>query len=637
MKRRNAPTSSPATPCELSTVITCPESENRLYLPLQVTVRDEETVGTKALLDSGAEGLFVNHVFVAKHDLEVQAMRHPVLARNVDGTINKKGTIRSTVDLEYQLGSQKRTDTFMVTELGQHDIIFGQPWLDKHNPMIDWHDKIVYMPDEDDLSLDIHSINHVHKATELARSSQKKDDRPLREKVPEWLHDYIDVFDEEKAKRHPRSKGKHDHRIILKDGFVPRISKVYPLPPHEEQMMNDFIDENLEKGYIRPSNSPQASGFFFVGKKDGTGRPCQDYVYLNNWTVKDGYPTPRISELMDMCRDWKYFTKIDVKAGYNNIPIVEEDRWKAAFITKRGLFEPNVMFFGLCNSPATFQRFMDDCYGMVIRRKEGGVYMDDIITGHPNTPGCRERTRQCVKILLDNDLYAKEDKCQFCVEEVNYLGMKVRAGQLEMDPVKVAGIQDWPTPKTPRDVASFLGFCNFYRKFIPGYADMARPLDELKKKGVTFEWTDERDKAFKGLKELFLRKPMLQIPDPAKKFVLETDASKHASGAVLMQEDTNGDLRPCGYISKSFNQAEKNYQIYDRELLAIIQALKAWRHYLLGLEILIRCDHKNLTYFKQSQNLMPRQTQWHLYLSQFNYKIAHMLGSQMVQADALSQ
>ena len=325
MKRRNTPTSSPATPCELSTVITCPESENRLYLPLQVTVRDEETVGTKALLDSGAEGLFVNHVFVAKHDLEVQAMRHPVLARNVDGTINKKGTIRSTVDLEYQLGSQKRTDTFMVTELGQHDIIFGQPWLDKHNPMIDWHDKIVYMPDEDDLSLDIHSIDHVHKATELARSSQKKDDRPLREKVPEWLHDYIDVFDEEKAKRHPRSKGKHDHRIILKDGFVPRISKVYPLPPHEEQMMNDFIDENLEKGYIRPSNSPQASGFFFVGKKDGTGRPCQDYVYLNNWTVKDGYPTPRISELMDMCRDWKYFTKIDVKAGYNNIPIVEED------------------------------------------------------------------------------------------------------------------------------------------------------------------------------------------------------------------------------------------------------------------------------------------------------------------------
>ena len=215
--------------------------------------------------------------------------------------------------------------------------------------------------------------------------------------------------------------------------------------------------------------------------------------------------------------------------------------------------------------------------------------------------------------------------------------MIVTPGHIEMDPAKVQGVTDWPTPAKLKDVQSFLGFANFYRRFIADYSNIVKPLDNLKQKDQKWEWTTSCQQAFDTLKQQFLTKPILQIPDRNKPFVLETDASKYASGAVLMQEDNNGDLKPCGYISKGFNPAEQRYQIYDQELYAIIRALKMWRHYLEGPELLIRCDHKNLTYFKNPQFLTDRQARWHLYLFRFNYKLAHIPGSKLVQADTLSR
>ena len=535
------------------------------------------------------------------------------------------------VELPIQIGDTKSIQEFLVTDLGQHQAILGHTWLEQHNPRIDWQQREIELSD-----IEIQALAHGNKATELAYAQDKKDERPLEEKVPKYLHHLMKVFQEEEKGEFPPSRP-YDHKIILKDDFEPSISKVFPMTAEEEKLMDESIDEWLERGLITPSESPQAVGAFFIKKKDGKGRFCQNYPVVNNATVKDGYPLPRIGEIMDIAKDWKYFTVLDVKSGYNNIRIREGDEWKAAFITKRGIFEPKVMFFGLCNSPATFQRFMDDIYGRMLRERRAACYMDDVLTGGRTREECRRNTIEAVSILEQNHLHAKVKKCQFEEEKVSYLGMILTPGHIEMDPIKVAGIADWPTPTKVKDVQSFLGFANFYRKFIAGYAEIAKPLDNLKRKDQKWEWTKECDQAFNTLKQRFLSKPILQIPDKSKPFVLETDASKYASGAILLQEDSNGDLKPCGYISKGFNPAEQRYQIYDRELLAIIRALKTWRHYLEGPEITIRCDHKNLTYFKNPQFLTDRQARWQLYLSRFNYKLDYVPGKKLIQADVLSR
>ena len=190
-----------------------------------------------------------------------------------------------------------------------------------------------------------------------------------------------------------------------------------------------------------------------------------------------------------------------------------------------------------------------------------------------------------------------------------------------MDPIKTQAISEWERPKSVHDLQVFLGFANFYRKFIAKYAEITRPLTDLTKKQVKWAWEQAQKGSFEALKEAFLSKPILQIPDSDKPFTLETDASKYALGAVLMQEDSNGDLKPCGFILQRFNQAEQNYQIYDRELIAIIRALKAWKYYLMGSLVIIRCDHKNLVYFRNPRFLTPRQARWQIFLSFFDYKL----------------
>ena len=615
---------------EIPTVITCSKNESRTFVPVELTVGSGEKVGTHALVDSGAEGLFMDQEFVNRHQIPTIPLRNWIKVRNVDGTENQQGVIMEQATVKVAIGTQEYCETFLVTTLGGHDIILGHPWLEKQNPVIDWKQR----------TIELDSMEHAHKATALAQAhSGRTDSRTLRERLPEALHKYTSVFDEEDAKRFPPSRS-YDHRIELKEGFVPKVAKVYPLSRQEEQMLDEFIDDNLAKGYIVPSTSDQASAVFFVAKKDGKGRLCQDYRHLNDWTVKNAYPLPRIGEIMDKASKWKRFSVMDIKAGYNNIRLASEaDQRRAAFVTKRGLFQPTVMFFGLCNSPATFQAFMDDIYGSMIRENRASIYMDDILTGGADEEGeeCMANTEEAVRIAHNNDLHIGIKKSLFCQKQVPYLGMLISHGKIEMDPVKLAGIADWPIPKCVKDVRSFLGFSNFYRKFISGYADVSRPLTDLTRKNQKWEWTEECQGAFDRLKEAFLGKPVLQIPDKEKPFILETDASKYASGAVLMQEDINGDLKPCGFISHRFNQAEQNYQIYDRELLAIIRGLKAWKHYLMGAPITIRCDHKNLTFFRNPQFLTPRQARWQIFLSLFDYKLAHVPGQKLIQADALSR
>ena len=623
----------------------------------------------------------------------------------MDGTENKRGTIKTYVNLDLEINGRKTSTDLLVTGLGKERIILGFPWLYEHNPDINWKTgefswretrkrRLLNLPqrkhhplrplerakklarqalemkpsieeipdkeehlnstqqplDVDELSVLISTItgdaddttwinSKSTTATRIqAEINKQKKVLPLEEQIPKEFHEFLDVFSEEKAARFPESRT-WDHKIELKETFVPKSFKTYNLTPEEQSELDKFLKENLEKGYIRPSQSPMASPFFFVDKKDGKLRPCQDYRYLNEHTIKNAYPLPLITELLDKLKGARRFTKLDIRWGYNNVRIRDGDQWKAAFKTNKGLYEPTVMFFGLCNSPATFQAMMDNIFADMIDGNFIIVYMDDIFLFAPDEITLVENTKRVLARLRENDLFLKPTKCEFNKTRVEYLGMVIEEGKISMDPGKLRGIRDWPSPTTVKETRGFLGFGNFYRRFIRHFSNLAKPLNDLLKKDQKFEWTEECQRAFDDLKKRFTEEPVLMMPDQTRPFQIETDASKYATGAVLTQLDSNGDRHPISFISKTFSPAERNYEIYDRELLAIIRALEEWRHYIQGSPhtTIILSDHKNLTYYREAKKLNRRQARWSLYLSEFDVKLVHTPGNKMVQSDALSR
>ena len=274
-----------------------------------------------------------------------------------------------------------------------------------------------------------------------------------------------------------------DHTINLDDSFVPKVGKIYSLTPKEQKSTEDFLEENLWLGRICPSNSPQAASFFFVDKKDSSDAlwPCQDYWYINYHTIKYAYPLPLIQNLIDKVKDAKVFTKFDVQWGDNNICIQDGDQSKVAFITHKGLFKQTGMLFGLCNSPATFQQFMNDWFRDMITKGWLVIYMDDLLISSPNTHLNTKCTKWVLQRMKELDLHLKIKKCKFGISHIDYLGMILFPGHIEMDPTKLNGIRNWPTLTKVKDVRSFLGFTNFYRKFIGDYSNIACPLIDLTK------------------------------------------------------------------------------------------------------------------------------------------------------------
>jgi hypothetical protein len=405
-------------------------------------------------------------------------------------------------------------------------------------------------------------INSIMAKSAVFNQEKSEETKKLEEQIPKEYHEFLSVFSEQAAARTP-SRKPWDHKIELKEGFIPKSLSIYNLTQAEEEATKEFIKENLEKGYIRESKSPMASPFFFVPKKDGKRRPCQDYRYLNNWTVKNAYPLPLISDIMDRIKDKKYFTKMDIRWGYNNVWIHEGDVWKAAFKTKFGLFEPLVMFFGLCNSPATFQNMMDHIFVIELDKGIVIIYMDDILIPAATLEELEEITKIVLQRLKDNDLYLKPEKCEFARLRIEYLGMIIEQGKLKMDPKKVNAIIDWPEPKNTTQLRSILGFGNFYRRFIRKYSDVVKPLNDLLKKDTVFQWNDEAQKAFDNLKKRFTEQPVLMMPDMTRAFQIESDASKFAYGAVLTQTDSNGARHPVAFLSKTFTPTERRYEIYD--------------------------------------------------------------------------
>ncbi len=491
-------------------------SERRISIPIRIET-DHNTEKTHALVDCGAEGLFIDKSIA--HKWKRQPI-NPIKVRNVDGTLNIEGEINEKCLITFDMNGRNMTEWFLVSALGSRKMILGLPWLEEKT--LEFRNS-----DIKDEEIPSRSTCRVDSVT----VSEREDDLVIR-----YLQSHKGSLSEDRDRKVNPFEG--DHKIELREDFKPKKGKIYPLSPKQQKTLDEWLAEQLEKGYISRSESEQASPFFFVEKKEaGKLRPCQDYRYLNEFTKPNSYPLPLISDLMIKLKGSKYFTKLDIRWGYNNVQIKKEDRWKAAFVTNRGLFEPNVMMFGLRNSPATFQAMMDDYFRDLTDKGWLVIYMDDILIHARTKEELENRTKQVLERLKNNDLYLKPEKCKFAQREVEFLGMIVTENTIKMDPIKLAGIRDWPTPTTVKQVRSFLGFGNYYRKFISGFAHLARPLHELTKKNKIWTWTVECQVAFDLLKERFTSAPVLQMPDVNLPFILQTDASDRTIGAVLMQAD----------------------------------------------------------------------------------------------------
>ncbi|THH07470.1 hypothetical protein EW145_g3348 [Phellinidium pouzarii] len=336
-----------------------------------------------------------------------------------------------------------------------------------------------------------------------------------------------------------------------------------------------------------------ASPFFFIKKDDGSLRAIQDYRKLNEGTIKNKYPLPLINELIDKVKGAKYITKLD-----------------AAFRTNLGLFEPTVMFFCLCNAPATFQAFVDEIFKELIYRDVIIIYLDDVLIFSQDLQQHRKLIIEVLKIMREHHLYLKPQKCEFETQTVKYLGHIIGNGEVCMDPKKTLAVQDWPKPTNLKELQQFLGLGNWLHCFIKDYSLVVKPLTALTGKAV-WDWSSEANRAFFKLKEHLCTPPVLVIPDEEGAFRVKADASDFATGGVLLQKQ-QGKWQIAAYHSATLLEVERNYEIYDKEMLAIVQALKEWHHYLLGAKqpFEVWTDHANLTYFRSPQKLNRQQARW---------------------------
>jgi len=333
----------------------------------------------------------------------------------------------------------------------------------------------------------------------------------------------------------------------------------------------------------------------------------------------------------------RVFTKLDLRGAYNLLRIKSGEEWKTAFGTRYGHYEFCVMPFGLTNAPATFQNFMNDLLRDYLD-DFCSVYLDDILIFSESLSEHRDHVRKILEILKENRVFCKPEKCHFDVDQVEYLGFVISSKGIAMDESKLTAVAEWPTPKRLRDVQSFLGFANFYRRFIQSYSKVVSPLTWLTGKDRPFRWKGEQEEAFAGLKKAFTTAPILAHYDFTQPSIVETDASDFICAAILSQADKAGVLHPVAYFSKKMSPAQCNYPIYDKELLAVVLALEEWRQYLEASQfrISVLTDHKNLEYFMSTKMLNRRQARWAELLSRFDFKMTFRPGKSGGKPDSLT-
>lgn len=654
----------------LATRISDPSPDtNNFHIPIKLqTTNGEETIS--ALIDSGATTTFISPNFAKKFALK--PLRRPIAILNIDGSPNGHGQIKEYLTTRMVINDHSEQINMAVADIGKQDVILGITWLKKHNPTVDWVNKTLtldkcgtqcgelhiratsqWTPDESppvidwEIDYDQYLLDEDVgiRANSLVKELEKKA-QPIDWKkiVPQRYHRYKKVFSEEESHRLPQHQP-WDHEINLdpyKDTGRLRLAP-YPVAERWQPAMKEFLRKNLEQGYIRPSKSPYSAPMTFIAKKDGEPRPIIDYRKLNGITIEDRYPLPNIEQTFHKLKEAKYYTKFDVRWGYHNIRIREGDEHKAAFVTTEGLFEPLVMFFGLTNSPATFQRVMDGIFRDMIDQGKIIVYMDDILIYSTTLEDLQENTEEVLRRIEKYDLYLKPAKCEFEKEEIEFLGHLIREGSIVMQSEKVNHIANWEPPYSVKSLQRFLGFANYYRRFIQGFGKICTPLYALIKKDKPWEWTPDAQKAFETLKKAFTTGPVLKTWTTELPTRIECDASNYAIGAILSQQHTDEKGKkkwhPVAFLSKAMLPAERNYSIYDKEALAVRTAILQWAVFLQNVvePAVILTDHQALAYWEKERSLNGRQWRWFEDLKPYKWVITYRPGKSNHKADFLSR
>ena len=485
------------------------------------------------------------------------------------------------------------------------------------------------------------AIKEEDEKTKLIISLEEGKDVPIGQleqqqngELNDLLTQYKDLFAKTMADLRQTDIGEH---VIITENVPPIKRSAYRAAPKENEFIKSEIDEMLQQGLVQPSKSPWSFPVVIVKKKNGKLRFCVNYKPLNDITKKDNYPLPRIDEIFDSLNEAQWFTTLDLASGYWQIKVREEDQEKTAFITKYGTYEFKVMPFGLCNAPATFQRTMDYVLGDA-KGKFVMVYLDDVIIYSKTFEEHLKHIEEVLNRIRDANLRLKAEKCFFAATELQFLGHVVGKDGVRPDPEKVDKVVHYPTPTNLRDLRGVLGLFSYYRRFIKDFSQLADPLYVLLKKDAPYNWTTLQQKAFDALKEKLTQAPVVRYPDFSRPFFLYTDASGTGLGAVLAQKEEEEEY-VIAYASRTLTPAEKNYAVTEMECLAIVWAVKYFRHYLYGSKFTIITDHSALKWLlnSSSETANKRLERWKISLSEHTYDVVYRKGTKHSNADALSR
>jgi hypothetical protein len=662
-------------------------------------------VKSALLADTGAsEWGFVSQKFVKMHKLPTVELSRPCNLKLADGRLVQQVTKAAEVTI--RIGeSHYETGWAIVTDLKDYDIIHGMPWFEQHEPTAGWKNRTLTLDSEHCISHCIHDkkpfmmksrsntskmsspsmdatcqehdicavsaeafvkmamrgdhevmvinpedfaeLSAISSEDYKAFMSKMLKEHPSQEEVkklvrPEY-HDYLDRWDYKAADKTPPRRPGVDHEILLQPGAVPQAKAYISATRQHAQIVKAYIDDMIAKGFIRPSKSAWAAPVIVVKKPGGGLRICVDYRALNALTIKNRNAPPLIRETLSRLFKAKWYTKFDIIAAFNEIRIKEGHEHMTAFLTRYGLFEYNVVPFGLTNAPATWQQYINHVLHDFLDRF-CTAYLDDILIYSDNEEEHIQHVTQVLAALREANLFLDIKKCEFHVKQVKYLGLVITTEGIKMDEEKVDAIRNWPQPRNLKDVQAFLGFCNFYRRFITGYSSIVRALTALtssESKGFSYPWAPNsaEELAFQQIKSLFSTAGFLAHFDPDKETWVETDASDYVTAAVLSQLDDHGVLRPIAFLSTKMTPAECNYEIYDKELLAIVRAFEEWRPELSGTKepVQVLSDHKNLEYFMTTKQLNRRQARWAEFLSEFNFRITYRPGTEGTKPDSMTR
>jgi transposase InsO family protein len=608
------------------------------------------------LIDSGATANYVSKRWAK--GFKKSKLKEPLPVKTAAAGVT---WVKTMVDIPITFrGSTGLEEQYVVQALifpSRFDLILGLEWLKGANPEADWTNRtwtikttngaITLNPEKASVDPELNFVCSPKQAVRAVKhreevgwllvtdgSVPEEESNPLHVKI---VKDYADLFKDELPELPPARDIEH----VIDTGDAKPINRPpFKTSPKELKELQEQLAKLKEKGLIEPSHSPWGAPVLFVRKKDGSMRLCVDYRAINKITVKNRYPLPRIDECLEQLGSAKYFSTLDLKSGYHQVRLRDQDKEKTAFNTRYGQFQFKVLPFGLTNAPPTFQSLMNRVLEE-FKDKFALVYLDDILIFSPTLDQHEQHVRMVLDKLREHHLYLNPEKCRFGVQELSFVGYKVTANGILPEDAKVKKVQEWPTPTNVQEVRQFLGLASYYRRFIANFANIAAPMSDLTQgtgsKCRKIEWTTKCEEAFQALKQSLTNAPILRAPDSSRPYIIYTDASDFACGAVLCQQDEKDQEYVVAFESRKFTKTEQAYPAQERELLAILHALRTWRCFIEGTNYTVYTDHLPLKYLRSQKAPTPRLTRWMNELELYDPNIQYRPGKDQVVPDALSR